>query len=76
MTNSIYVKDPDGIQIELLAEPLLVMDERDLGAEGDGSRQVGRGRRREGGRGTWRRTRTRMRIISSATCSAGARGWL
>jgi len=25
------VKDPDGIQIELLREPLLVMDERDLG---------------------------------------------
>jgi glyoxylase I family protein len=32
LTNSIYVKDPDGIQIELLREPLLVMDERDLGA--------------------------------------------
>jgi glyoxylase I family protein len=31
LTNSIYVKDPDGIQIELLREPLLVMDERDLG---------------------------------------------
>ena len=32
LTNSIYVKDPDGIQIELLREPLLVMDEQDLGA--------------------------------------------
>jgi len=31
LTNSIYFKDPDGIQIELLAEPLLVMDERPLG---------------------------------------------
>ena len=31
LTNSIYVKDPDGIQIELLREPLLVMDERGLG---------------------------------------------
>jgi glyoxylase I family protein len=31
LTNSIYVKDPDGIQIELLREPLLRMDERDLG---------------------------------------------
>jgi glyoxylase I family protein len=31
LTNSIYVKDPDGIQIELLREPLLVMDERALG---------------------------------------------
>jgi glyoxylase I family protein len=31
LTNSIYVKDPDGIQIELLREPLLVMDEKALG---------------------------------------------
>ncbi|MDQ4069429.1 MAG: VOC family protein [Actinomycetota bacterium] len=31
LTNSIYVKDPDGIQIELLAEPLRVMDGRHLG---------------------------------------------
>jgi glyoxylase I family protein len=32
LTSSIYVKDPDGIQIELLREPLLQMDERHLGA--------------------------------------------
>jgi glyoxylase I family protein len=31
LTNSIYVKDPDGIQIELLAEPLRIMDGRQLG---------------------------------------------
>jgi glyoxylase I family protein len=31
LTNSIYVKDPDGIQIELLREPLLRMDDRPLG---------------------------------------------
>ena len=31
LTNSIYVKDPDGIQIELLAEPLRIMDGRHLG---------------------------------------------
>lgn len=31
LTNSIYVKDPDGIQIELLAEPLRIMDDRYLG---------------------------------------------
>ncbi len=31
LTNSIYVKDPDGVQIELLAEPLRVMDGRHLG---------------------------------------------
>jgi glyoxylase I family protein len=29
--NSIYFKDPDGIQIELIREPLRVMDGRDLG---------------------------------------------
>ena len=29
--DSLYVKDPDGIQIELIREPLLVMDRRDLG---------------------------------------------
>ncbi len=29
--NSIYVKDPDGIQIELLQEPLLEMEGRPLG---------------------------------------------
>jgi glyoxylase I family protein len=28
---SIYFKDPDGIQIELIAEPLLIMDGRGLG---------------------------------------------
>jgi len=26
-----YLKDPDGIQIELLAEPLRIMDDRYLG---------------------------------------------
>jgi glyoxylase I family protein len=31
LTNSMYVKDPDGVQIELLAEPLRVMDGRHLG---------------------------------------------
>lgn len=31
LTNSIYVKDPDGVQIELLAEPLRIMDDRYLG---------------------------------------------
>jgi glyoxylase I family protein len=31
ITNSIYFKDPDGIQIELLREPLLRMDDRPLG---------------------------------------------
>lgn len=31
LTDSIYVKDPDGIQIELLAEPLRIMDGRHLG---------------------------------------------
>jgi glyoxylase I family protein len=31
ITNSVYFKDPDNIQIELLREPLLRMDERDLG---------------------------------------------
>jgi glyoxylase I family protein len=31
LTTSIYVKDPDGIQIELLAEPLREMDGRALG---------------------------------------------
>ena len=30
-TTSIYFKDPDGIQIELIAEPLLTMDGRGLG---------------------------------------------
>ena len=29
--NSIYLRDPDGIQIELINEPLLQMDERPLG---------------------------------------------
>ena len=33
LTNSMYFKDPDGIQIELLAEPLLQMDDRLLGRE-------------------------------------------
>jgi glyoxylase I family protein len=33
ITNSVYFKDPDGIQIELLREPLLQMDERALGGE-------------------------------------------
>jgi glyoxylase I family protein len=32
VTNSIYFKDPDGIQIELIREPLRVMDGRQLGA--------------------------------------------
>jgi glyoxylase I family protein len=31
VTTSIYFKDPDGIQIELIAEPLRVMDGRGLG---------------------------------------------
>ena len=31
LENSIYVKDPDGVQIELLAEPLRIMDGRYLG---------------------------------------------
>jgi glyoxylase I family protein len=31
VTTSIYFKDPDGIQIELIAEPLRVMDGRALG---------------------------------------------
>ena len=31
LDDSIYVKDPDGVQIELLAEPLRVMDGRHLG---------------------------------------------
>jgi len=31
LTNSIYVKDPDGIQIELLAEPLRRMGDRPIG---------------------------------------------
>jgi glyoxylase I family protein len=31
ITNSVYFKDPDGIQIELLQEPLLQMDYRRLG---------------------------------------------
>jgi glyoxylase I family protein len=31
ITNSIYFRDPDGVQIELLREPLLQMDERPLG---------------------------------------------
>lgn len=29
--NSVYFKDPDGVQIELIREPLLRMDERPLG---------------------------------------------
>jgi glyoxylase I family protein len=29
-TDSLYFKDPDGIQIELIREPLLVMDGRPL----------------------------------------------
>ena len=33
ITNSVYVKDPDGVQIELLKEPLLQMDERNLGED-------------------------------------------
>jgi len=31
LVTSIYVKDPDGIQIELIAEPLRVMDGRPIG---------------------------------------------
>jgi glyoxylase I family protein len=31
VTTSIYFKDPDGIQIELIAEPLRIMDGRSLG---------------------------------------------
>jgi glyoxylase I family protein len=31
LTRSIYLEDPDGIQIELLAEPLRIMDDRYLG---------------------------------------------
>jgi glyoxylase I family protein len=31
ITTSIYFKDPDGIQIELIAEPLRIMDGRNLG---------------------------------------------
>ena len=31
VTTSIYFKDPDGIQIEMIAEPLRVMDGRGLG---------------------------------------------
>ena len=31
VTTSIYFKDPDGIQIELIGEPLRMMDGRDLG---------------------------------------------
>ncbi len=31
VTTSIYFKDPDGIQIEMIAEPLHVMDGRNLG---------------------------------------------
>ena len=31
ITTSIYFKDPDGIQIELIAEPLRIMDGRGLG---------------------------------------------
>jgi glyoxylase I family protein len=31
LTDSLYVKDPDGVQIELIAEPLRVMDGRQLG---------------------------------------------
>ena len=31
ITTSIYFKDPDGIQIELIAEPLRIMDGRALG---------------------------------------------
>ena len=33
VANSVYFKDPDGIQIELLREPLLRMDDRPLGAD-------------------------------------------
>lgn len=31
ITHSVYFKDPDGVQIELLREPLLEMDQRKLG---------------------------------------------
>jgi glyoxylase I family protein len=31
ITSSVYFRDPDGIQLELLREPLLRMDERPLG---------------------------------------------
>jgi glyoxylase I family protein len=31
ITNSVYLRDPDGIQIELINEPLLQMDDRPLG---------------------------------------------
>ncbi|HLX87600.1 MAG TPA: VOC family protein [Acidimicrobiales bacterium] len=31
LTDSLYVKDPDGIQIELLAQPLRRMEGRDIG---------------------------------------------
>ena len=31
LMDSIYVKDPDGVQIELTAEPLRAMDGRHLG---------------------------------------------
>ncbi len=31
LTDSMYVKDPDGIQIELIAEPLRIMEGRHLG---------------------------------------------
>jgi glyoxylase I family protein len=31
VTNSVYFKDPDGIQIEMIREPLRVMDGKDLG---------------------------------------------
>src|SRR5436190_24080405 len=31
-TDSLYFKDPDGIQIELIREPLLVMERKPLGA--------------------------------------------
>lgn len=31
LTDSMYVKDPDGVQVELLAEPLRIMEGRHLG---------------------------------------------
>jgi glyoxylase I family protein len=31
VTTSIYFKDPDGIQIEMIAEPLRIMDGQNLG---------------------------------------------
>lgn len=34
VTNSIYFRDPNGVQIELIQEPLLQMDGRPLGQEG------------------------------------------